>query len=193
MRQIVSESSDIVVAAEVDCAEDLLKELSENHYDVILLDISMPGMDGIEALRRIKQANPEARVLILSMHSEEQFALRALKAGAAGYLTKTSAPNDLVKAVRRVSLGKTFISPRLTEQLTATSLLGSPKLPHERLSAREFQVLCLLGKGKSIGEIADDLNLSVKTISTFRARICAKMFMDKTTELIAYALQNNLC
>jgi two-component system invasion response regulator UvrY len=193
LKQIMAEAADIMVTAEVDNADDLIDRLGRDSIDLVLLDITMPGMDGLEALRRIKKMNADLPVLMLSMHAEEQFALRTLKAGASGYLTKNSAPSELIAAIRRVVKGKKYISSNFVAKLAAEPYQSLTKLPHERLSEREFQVLCLIGRGKSVTEIAAGLNLSVKTISTYRTRISEKMLMDKTSELVAYALKNNLC
>ncbi len=193
LKQIISAAGDMVVADEVGTAEELIESLRRSDFDLAILDITLPGMDGFEALKRIKQMRPGLSVLILSMHSEEQFAARALKAGAAGYLTKTSAPKELIEAVRQIVRGKKFISAAFAEKLAASPHLSHSRLPHERLSGREFQVLRLIARGRTQSEIASELKLSVKTISTYRTRISEKMMLETTSELIAYAISNNLC
>ena len=152
----------------------------------------MPGVGGLETLKRLKALKPELPVLMLSVHSEDQFALRTMKAGAAGYLTKESAPAELVKAIRQVVGGRSYISPEFAEKLATELHQGTSLLPHERLSDREMQVLCMMAAGKTASGIAAELNLSVKTVSTYRARIIEKTGMATNAELIAYAVKNNI-
>lgn len=193
MKQVLSESGDIMVAAETSSGEALIQEIQEKDYDVVLLDITMPGIGGVEALKRIKALKPSLPVLMLSIHSEDQFALRTMKAGAAGYLTKESAPEELIKAIRQVAGGKKYISPSLAERLASELNQDISRLLHERLSDRELQVLCLIAAGKTVSDISSDLNLSVKTVSTYRTRLLEKMGMRNNAELITYAVKNNLC
>lgn len=193
MRQILAESDDVVVAAEVDSGEKILQEIAAADYDVALLDITMPGMGGLEALKRIKTLSPQLPVLMLSIHTEDQFAVRCLKAGASGYLTKASAPEELVKAIRRVVGGRKYISTDLAEKLAMGLGVNPRLLPHERLSDREFQVLSMIARGMTVTDVARDLRLSVKTVSTYRTRVIEKMGMANNAELIAYAVKNNLC
>jgi DNA-binding NarL/FixJ family response regulator len=195
MKQVLSESADILVAEEADSGEALLRKLQKRDYDVVLLDITMPGMGGFDTLRRIRDLKPDLPVLMLSIHAEEQFALRSLKAGAAGYLTKASAPEELVTAIRKVAGGRKYVSAALAEKL-ASGLSGKrdmSRLPHEWLSDREYQVLCMIAGGKTVSHIAAIVHLSVKTVSTYRARILEKMGMESNAELTAYAIKNNLC
>lgn len=168
-------------------------ELVERHpWEIVILDISMPGASGLDVLGELKKVRPRLPVLFLSVHPEEQFARRAMKTGAAGYLTKESVPEELVKAVRKVLAGGRYISEGLTERL-AWELGSEFKLSgHEALSNREFQVLRMMAKGKAAKEIADELTLSVKTVSTYRARILLKLGLNSTAELIRYAIRNGL-
>jgi two-component system invasion response regulator UvrY len=152
----------------------------------------MPGMDGLDALKQLKIEKPRLPVIILTIHPESQYALRVLKAGASGYLTKASASDELIKAIKKVHRGGKYITPALAEKIAFALDKDAGKMPHENLSDREYQVLCLIGSGKSVSQIADALALSVKTVSTYRSRILAKMQMRNTAELIHYALQNNL-
>ena len=193
MKQILLEAGDVLAVAETGSGEALIKEVQENDYDVVLLDITMPGIGGLETLKRLKALKPELPVLMLSVHSEDQFALRTMKAGAAGYLTKESAPAELVKAIRQVVGGRSYISPEFAEKLATELHQGINRLPHERLSDREMQVLCMMAAGRTASGIAAALNLSVKTVSTYRARIIEKTGMATNAELIAYAVKNNLC
>jgi DNA-binding NarL/FixJ family response regulator len=193
MKQILADFEDIFVAAEAGDGEDLLKKIKENRFDVVLLDITMPGMGGLETLKRVKTLNKELPVLMLSIHDEEQFALRTLKAGAAGYLTKGSAPDELVRAIRQVSKGRKYISQDFAEKLATELHQDFQRLPHERLSDRELQVLCMMAAGKTASGMASELHISVKTVSTYRSRILEKMGMASNAELIAYAVKNNIC
>lgn len=193
MKQILADFEDIFVAAEAGDGEDLLKKIGENRFDVVLLDITMPGMGGLETLKRVKALKKELPVLMLSIHDEEQFAMRTLKAGAAGYLTKGSAPDELVKAIRQVSKGRKYISQDFAEKLAADLHQDVRRLPHERLSDRELQVLCMMAAGKTASGIASNLHISIKTVSTYRSRILEKMGMATNAELIAYAVKNNIC
>jgi DNA-binding NarL/FixJ family response regulator len=170
----------------------MLELLRLKPWDVAVMDISMPGTNGMEALKQVKQEFPNLPVLILSMHPEEQYAIRMFKAGADGYLTKAAAPEELVKAIKKVQGGGKYVSPSLGEALAFTVKPGAEKDPHELLSDREYQVLCLIGSGKTVSEIADKTNLSITTISTYRARILEKMRMKTNAELTRYAIQQGL-
>ena len=192
LKQIVAETRDMVVAGEASNGQELFNKLKEDDYDVIVLDITMPGRSGIDVLRQLRSERPRLPVLILSVHSEEQYALRALRAGASGYLTKESAPDELVVAIRKVSLGGKYISSSLAEKLAFQLEAGHEQAPHETLSDREYQVLCMIASGKTVMEIAQDLSLSEKTISTYRTRILEKMNMKNNAELTYYAIKNQL-
>ena len=193
MKQVLADSEDIFVAAEAGDGADLLEKIMENQFDVVLLDITMPGMGGLETLKRVKALHKELPVLMLSIHDEEQFALRTLRAGAAGYLTKGSAPDELVRAIRQVSKGRKYISQDFAEKLATELQQDIRQLPHERLSDRELQVLCMMAAGKTASGMAAELHISVKTVSTYRSRILEKMGMATNAELIAYAVKNNIC
>ncbi len=174
--------------------QEAIAKVAGTDYDLVLLDISMPGRNGLDVLKQIKVDKPAMPVLIISMHPEEQYAIRALRAGAAGYLTKESAPEELRTAIRKVLMGGRYVSASLSEQLAGE--LGRPRRRgdtlHEMLSDREYQVLCLLASGKTVKDISVELTLSDKTISTYRARILAKMQMSSTAQLINYAIKHGL-
>ncbi len=192
LQQIVKTSPDMAVVGEAVDGEDALSKIRAEDWDVLVLDISMPGRSGFDILRELKHERPKLPILVLSMHSEDQFAVRTLKAGAAGYLTKESAPEELVQAIRKVVEGGKYISPSLAEKLAYDLESGTEKPPHETLSDREFQVMRMIASGKTVKEIADELSLSVKTVSTYRARILEKMNLKTNAELIHYAVQNQL-
>ena len=173
-------------------ASSCSKKVRRNDYDVIVLDITMPGCGGIEALSRLRIEKPKLPVLALSIHPEDQYGKRMLKAGAAGYLTKESAPEELVVAIRRVFQGRKYVSPALAEKLVVDLAAPSDTPLHEELSDREYQVLLLIGSGKAITEIAGELNLSVKTVSTYRSRILEKMRMKNNAELMHYVIKHQL-
>ena len=190
--QILNEASDIAEVDEAETGEQVLDMVRERDYDVLVLDLNMPGMSGFQVLSHLKSTRPELPVLVLSMHSEEQYGVRVLRAGASGYIAKGTAPEELLDAIRKVAGGAKYISSRLAERLL--NALDDPDSgpPHERLSDREFQVFRLLSEGLSATEIADKLNLSVKTISTYRSRVLEKMNMSSTAELVQYAVKNGI-
>ena len=192
LKQILSESPDLVVVAEASSGQEVLEKISKNDLDLVVLDIAMPGRGGLDILKEIKTQKPRLPVLMLSMYPEEQYAIRVLKSGASGYLTKESAPSELVMAIRQISQGKKYISPSLAEKLAIDLEVSPDKLPHEILSDREYQVMCMIASGKTLKEIADGLSLSIKTISTYRSRILEKMNMKTNAELTHYAIKNNL-
>ncbi len=192
LKQILAETQDMIVADEASNSQEVLKKVEINDYDVLLLDISMPGRSGLDILKQLKSARPKLSVLVLSMYSEEQYALRALRAGASGYMTKESAPDELIEAIRKVSTGRKYISPGVAERLAASIEGGDERPPQETLSDREFQVMCMIASGKTVKAIADELSLSIKTVSTYRARILDKMGMKNNAELTHYAIQNKL-
>lgn len=192
LKQIVSDADDMAVMGEAENGIGALHRLRQCAPDVLILDIAMPGKSGVEVLKQIRQEHPKLPVLILSMYPEEQYAVRLIKAGAAGYLTKESAPELLVNAIRTVAQGKRFISPSVAE-LLANELERDSDLPlHHALSDREFQILRLIASGKTVSEIADSLALSVKTVSTYRTRMLDKMKLKNNAELMHYAIKNSL-
>lgn len=192
VKKIISQSTDLEVAGEAGNAEELFDRIRRREVDVLVLDMSMPGRDGIDVLRRLRVENPELPVLILSVHPEEEFALRVLKAGASGYLTKDSPPEKLLQAIKRVAAGRKSISSAVAERLTLSLEKDYPRKAHEKLSDREYQVLRLLGTGKTVSAIAADMALSVKTVSTYRVRILEKMQLQNNAELMRYAHEHGL-
>lgn len=192
LRQILLDEFPTAKIEEVADAEELIKKVMSDKWDVVVSDLSMPGRSGLDALQQIKLSHPQLPVLILSIHPEEQYALRALKSGASGYLSKDTAPDELVKAVQKVLLGKKYISQSIAEKLADNFSSDNNLFPHESLSDREFDVMKLLANGKSVSEIADMLSLSVTTVSTYRARVMVKMNLKSNSDLTKYALENKL-
>ena len=192
LRQILSDTPDLTVAGEAENGVQAVQMVRNGEWDVVLMDVSMPDRNGIDALKLIKKEFPRLPVLILSMYPEEQYAIRALKAGASGYLTKQSAPELLVTAIRQVASGKKYVSPSLAEELANAIGEDSERLPHEKLSDREYQTLCMIASGNTPAEIAEALNLSVKTVSVYRARLLEKMNLRNNAELTHYGLKHGL-
>lgn len=192
LKHILTECPDVDVSAEAKNGAEVLEKIRDHTYDMVLLDISMPGMSGLEVLKQLKIEKPKLPVLILSMHPEEQYAVRALRAGASGYLTKESAPDELITAVRRISQGRKYITSSLAERLAFEVDSDSNKPLHETLSDREFQVFRLIAAGKTATQIAESLSLSIKTVSTYRTRIMEKMRMKSNAELMHYAMKHHL-
>jgi DNA-binding NarL/FixJ family response regulator len=180
------------IGAEASTAQELLELVRKQAWDAVVLDISLPGRSGLEVLSELKQERPSLPVLVHTMHAEDQFAVRALRAGAAGYLTKDSPPTELVKALRKIVAGGKYVGQSLAEKLAVNVDANIDRAPHEALSDREFQILRLLASGKTVSAIADELSLSVKTISTYRSRILGKMKMKNNAELMRYALQQKV-
>jgi two-component system invasion response regulator UvrY len=192
LKQILADSKDIVVTGDAENGVDAIKLVRKNECDVMLLDISMPDRSGIEVLKQIKKESPKLAVLMLSMHREDQYAVRSLKAGAAGYMNKQSAPNELVDAIRLVAAGKKYISPALAQEL-ANQVGDDREVPlHETLSDREYQTFIMIASGKTVSDIAEELSLSVKTISMYRSRLLQKMKLRNNAELTHYAIKNEL-
>ena len=177
---------------EVADAEDLLKRVMLEEWDVVISDISMPGRSGLDVLQQIRHNHPKMPILILSVYPEDQYAIRVLKAGASGYLNKDSAPEELLKAINRVLMGKKYITPSIAEKLANTLEQDAEKLTHEYLSDREFEVLKLLAAGKSVSDIAAQISLSSTTVSTYRARIMTKMNLKTNADLTLYCIEHKL-
>jgi len=192
LRQILEETTDIAVKDEADTGQGALEKIWKNNYDVIILDISMPDRNGLDILKQIKSEKPELAVLVLSIHPEDQYAVRALKSGASGYLTKESAPEELIAAVRKIAEGRKYISNSLAEKLASKLESDADQPLHESLSDREYEVMRMIAEGNALKDIAEDLHLSVKTVSTYRSRILQKMNMKNNAELIHYVIMNKL-
>jgi DNA-binding NarL/FixJ family response regulator len=189
---ILSEEFEQVVVGEAQNGREVIEQIEKDDWEVVVLDITMPGRSGLDLLKEIKRLRPQLPVLILSMHSEDQFAVRAFKAGAAGYMTKEKAPEELVKAIKKVLAGGKYVSATLAETLVSGLEVDTDKPAYESLSDREYQVLRMIASGKTVKEIADELSLSMKTISTYRTRILEKLRMRTNAELTYYALANKL-
>lgn len=192
LREILADTGDIDVAGEAANGQEVLALIRAQDFDLAVLDMSMPGRSGIELIKLVKAEKPKLRILVLSMHSEEQYAVRALKAGASGYLTKDSAADELVAAIRRIAGGGAYVSPETAQRLALDAGRGANALPHALLSDREFQVFQLIANGAAVGEIAKQLSLSAKTVSTHKTRILEKMGLANQAELIRYALEHKL-
>ena len=192
LKQILAENPDIIVAGEAENGLDAIKLFRKSKCHVMLLDISMPDRSGIDVLKQVKKENPEIAVLMLSMHREDQYAIRSLKAGAAGYLTKQSAPRELVTAIRQVAAGQKYVSAALAQELAAAISDDHDTPLHDTLSDREYQTLTMIASGKTVTAIAEELSLSVKTISEYRARLLVKMKLKNSAELTHYAIKNQL-
>jgi two-component system, NarL family, invasion response regulator UvrY len=192
LRQIMTEEADMTVVGEAATAEEMLAFLRTQPCDVVVTDISLPGRSGLDVLGEIRQEYPHLPVLVLSAHPEDQYGSRVLKLGASGYLTMDTTPAELVEAIRKVTTGGKYVSPSLAERLAFDLMTDTSGPPHASLSKREFQVLCLIASGKSLTDIADELVLSAKTVSTYRMRILEKMAMKKTADLMHYAITNGL-
>lgn len=192
LKQIIEETPDLVVADEASSGFELMEKIRQKRYDVILLDISMPGKDGLDTLKELKNGKFDSPVLVFTVYPEEQYALRVLKAGAAGYINKECEPEELIEAIRKVSQGRKYISPDLAELLASNLDSASEQSLHDALSDREFQVMCMIASGKTVKDIAKELYLSINTISTYRIRILEKMNMKSNAEITHYAIKNRL-
>jgi DNA-binding NarL/FixJ family response regulator len=192
IKQILADTADLVVTGEAANGNQIMKLLAEKDFDLLVMDISMPGRSGLEMIKVIKKDRPRLPILILSMHNEDQYALRALHAGAAGYLTKESDSDVLAAAMRKVASGGVYCSDKVTELLAHEHMPHTDDLPHVRLSDREFEIFEKIIAGIRLTDIATELNLSIKTISTHKSRILQKMAMESDAELIRYAISNNL-
>lgn len=192
IKQVLSREPDLCVAGEAENSEQVLERIEQQTWDVVILDLCMPGRGGLDVLREIRRLRPALPVLVLSMHSEDQYAVRTIKAGASGYLSKQNAGEEVIRAVRKVLTGKKYVSDGLAELLAGALDSGSERPAHETLSDREFQILCNIASGKTVSQIAAEISLSVKTVSTYRARVLEKMNMRNNAELTRYAIQTGL-
>lgn len=192
LAQILAEAPEITSVGEAQNANEIMSLIRSQTFDLVILDLALPDKNGLEVLKDVKREHPKLPVLVLSMHPEDQYALRVLKAGAAGYLTKESAPEELITAIKKVLKGGRYISSQLAEQLVLDLGAGATKPIHDSLSDREYQIMCLIASGKTISEVADLLAISVKTASTYRTRILEKMQMKTNAELTHYAIQQKL-
>jgi DNA-binding NarL/FixJ family response regulator len=192
LKQLLARAPEFSVIAEAQDGSEVLKRVRENDFEVLLLDMAMPGKSGIDLIKQVHAEKPKLRILVLSMHEEQQYAVRALKAGAAGYITKDSASARLVEAIRKVAGGGAVISPAVAEQFALAAMPQNEALPHTALSDREFQVFEMLASGASVSAIAERLNLSVKTVSTHKAHLMQKMNLANQSELVRYALNHRL-
>ncbi len=192
IKRICEDDPDIIIAGEASSGHEVLNLVSKDEFDLLLLDIAMPGLNGLDTLKQLKTLKPKLRVLVLSMYPEDEYAVRAIKAGAAGYLTKARASHELMLAIRKIASGKNYINASVAEKLIFDMTPGHAGLPHESLSDREYQIFSMIVNGKKVGEIADELYISVKTVSTHRIRILSKMEMKSTAELVKYAVEHKL-
>lgn len=192
LKKMLAEESDMKVVGEASSADETLRLIRAHRCNVLLLDVTMPGKSGLDIIKDLKQSSPKMHILVLSMHPEAQFALRVLRAGGSGYLTKESAPEELVRAIRKVAQGGKYVSSTLAELLATLTETDIEKLPHDRLSEREFQILRMIVQGKSVSEIAQQLSLSIKTVSTYRTRVLDKMNVRSNAELARYAVEHRI-
>lgn len=192
LKQIISKASDLVVEGEALNGQDVIDLMAAGSFDVIVLDLNMPGRDGFEILRELRKTHVHLPILILSIYPEDQVGIRVLRAGASGFLSKDSAPKELINAIRKIHSGGKYVSPALAEKLAVEVTMRDVEVPHKGLSDREFQVLCMIASGKSIREIAETLSLSEKTVRTYRERLLEKMKLRNDVELTHYAIQHNL-
>ncbi|HOV98408.1 MAG TPA: response regulator transcription factor [Bacteroidota bacterium] len=192
LKQILAKHSDLRVVAEAGNSKEVMEKIQKDKYDVIVLDISLPGRNGPELLQDIKKILPQVAVLVLSMYPEDQYAVRMIKAGASGYVTKESAPEELINAIRKVAQGRRYISSKLAEEMAVAIGDNTPEFPHQLLSNREYQVMRMLASGKTLKDIAEELMISEKTVTTYRARILEKMHLKNNVELTIYAITHRL-
>jgi DNA-binding NarL/FixJ family response regulator len=192
LKQIVAGLTDMAVVDEASNGSEILEKTSKNNYDVAVVDLSMPDNNGVDIIKQIKARNPDLNILVLSIYPEEQYAVHAFKAGANGYLTKESAPEELIAAIRKVSLGRKYVSPSFAERLASELKMDTKQPLHKILSNREFQVMSMIASGKTVKEIAEKMSLSAKTISTYRARILEKMGLKNNAEIIRYGIKHKL-
>ena len=193
LTQIIAETDDMTVSGEAETGMGALKMVRESTWDIVLLDISLPDKHGVDILKQLKSEFPKLPFLVLSSYPEDQYAIRSIKAGASGYVSKQSAPAQLVTAIRQVAAGRKYVSPALAEQLADAVTIGDfDQNPHQTLSDREYQTLCMIASGKTLSNIAEELCLSIKTISVYRARLLEKMRLKNNAEITHYAIKNHL-
>ena len=192
LKKIIAINSDMIVAGEATNTQEILSMVNKDEYDVIILDISMPGRNGLEIVAELRKNYPSIGILVFSIHSEKQFAIRALKLGCYGYLTKSASPNELQSAIRKVASGGRYISPSVAEEMALDLDVNKEESCHEILSNREYQIFCMIASGKTIKKIADELMLSVHTVRSYRSRILNKMNFKNNFELMHYAIKNEL-
>jgi two-component system, NarL family, invasion response regulator UvrY len=192
LKQIISKASDILIGGEALNGQEVIEMISAEPWDVVVLDLNMPGRDGFEVLREVRRSNPRLPILILSVYPEDQVGVRVLRAGASGFMNKDIAPRELIQAIRKLHSGGKYISAALAEKLVDEVSVQDNDIPHKKLSDREFQVLCMIASGKSIKIIASELVLSEKTVRTYRERLFEKMMLKNDVELTHYAIQHNL-
>lgn len=192
VKQILTEELQLKQFGEARNAREVLENVSKKKWDILILDINLPDMNGLEILRQLKKVHPDLPVLVLTVFDEDQIAIRVLKAGASGFVTKETMPNELIAAVKKIHSGGKYVSPSLAEKLVFNIYAEDEKPVHHKLSNREYQVICLIAAGKSVKQIADELYLSIQTIRTYRTRILEKMEMNTDAELIHYAIQHGL-
>jgi two-component system, NarL family, invasion response regulator UvrY len=192
LRQILMESDSTIFIKEADCGSDAIRQVRAGEWNVVVLDISLPDRNGIDILKQIKKEYPKIPVLMLSMHEEGLYAIRVLKAGASGYITKQSAPAELMAAIHQVARGRKYLTATLAEAMADSLGADHERLPHETLSDREYQTLCLIASGKGLTDVAEEMRLSVKTVSVYRARLLEKMKLKNNAELTHYAIKNGL-
>ncbi|HVS01271.1 MAG TPA: response regulator transcription factor [Thermoanaerobaculia bacterium] len=192
LAQVLSEAPDVEVTGEAGDADEVIQSMQRDEWDVVVLDLAMPGARGLELLRRLRREHRDVPVVVLSIHPAEQYAMQCLKIGAAAYLNKRNAPEELVEAVRAAAAGRRYLAPEMAERLLEEADDADDTLAHEKLSRREYQVMSLIASGKTVGEIARILDLSVKTVSTYRARLLAKMNLRTNAEITRYAFEHHL-
>ncbi len=192
IKQTFEDSSHFRITGEAENGQQAIRQILEHHYDIVILDIEMPGRSGLDVLKQIKEIRPEVAIMVLSMYSEEQYALRAFKAGASGYLTKNSALRELKEAIRIIAGGSKYITPGVAQQMAGQLSNSTKTVKHERLSDRELEIMCQIASGKELREIADSLNISINTVATHRQRILKKMGMKNNVELTRYTIKEGL-
>lgn len=192
IKQIIAKSNDMTVTAEASNGQEVIEKISKYNFDIVILDIAMPGRDGFEVIKELKRIKPKIAILVLSIYPEDQIGIRVLENGASGYLNKESAPSELINAIIKIYNGRKYISPNLVESLASRVMISKKTLLHENLSNREYQILCLIASGKDPKEIAERLSISIKSVRTYRERIHQKLMVKNDVELTLYAIQNKI-